>query len=85
MPVTVSETVVAADVEPEVPVTVIEYVPATALEATVKPSVEVPAPVIDAGLKLGVSPVGIPLAVSAIAELNPPVTVLVIVELPVPP
>lgn len=41
-----------------------------------------PAPVIVPGLKPIVTPLGCPLADSVIAELNPPVTVLVIVELP---
>lgn len=41
---------------------------------------EVPAPVIEVGLKETVTPVGWPLAVSAMAESNPPVTVLVTVE-----
>lgn len=55
------------------------------VEATVMFMVEVPAPVIDVGLKLMVTPEGCPEAVKAIAELNPPVTVLVIVEFPVLP
>lgn len=44
--------------------------------------VELPVPIIDDGLKLIVTPEGWPEAVKVIAELNPPVTVLVIVELP---
>lgn len=47
--------------------------------------VELPAPVIDDGLKLIVTPEGCPEADNEIAELNPPVTVLVIVELPLLP
>lgn len=47
--------------------------------------VELPVPVIDAGLKLTVTPEGCPLALSVTAELNPPVTVLVMVELPALP
>ena len=43
---------------------------------------DVPAPVIDVGLKPTVTPLGCPLALNVIAELNPPVTVLVIVVLP---
>ncbi len=42
--------------------------------------VDVPAPVMDVGLKVAVTPDGSPLADKAIAELKPPVTVLVIVE-----
>lgn len=51
-------------------------------EATFIAMVEVPAPVIEVGLKLTVTPVGCPVAVKAIAESNPPVTVLVMVEVP---
>ena len=47
--------------------------------------VELPAPVIDVGLKLTVTPDGWPLALSEIAELNPPVTELVMVEVPALP
>lgn len=39
----------------------------------------------DAGLKLTVTPLGWPLAVSAIAESNPPETVVVIPEVPLLP
>lgn len=46
---------------------------------------ELPAPLIVAGLKPTVTPLGCPLADSVIVELNPPVTVLVIVELPALP
>lgn len=51
-------------------------------EATVIVMVEVPAPVIDVGLKPIVTPVGWPLADNEIAELKPPVTVLVIFDVP---
>jgi len=51
-------------------------------EATVIVMVEVPAPVIEVGLKPTVTPVGCPLADKEIAELNPPVTVLVMVDCP---
>lgn len=62
-------------------------VPAAAVEATVSVSLDVPDPgaAIDAGLKLAVTPVGNPDAASAIAELNPPETAVVMVELPVLP
>jgi len=85
VPVTVRETVVVSLVLPEVPVTVIVYVPGTVDAATVIVMVEVPAPVIDVGLKLTVTPVGWPLADKEIAESNPPVTVLVMVEVPTLP
>ena len=55
------------------------------LEATAIVMVEVPVPVIDAGLKLTVTPAGWPDAVRVTAESNPPVTVLVMVEVPLPP
>jgi hypothetical protein len=80
--VTVSDTVVFSVVLPEVPLTVIVYVPAAALEATAIDIVELPVPVIDVGLKVMVTPVGAPEADSATAESNPPLTVLVIVEEP---
>ena len=44
--------------------------------------VEVPAPVIEVGLKPTVTPVGWPLALKEITPLNPPVTVLVTVDVP---
>ena len=47
--------------------------------------VEFPAPVIELGLNDTVTPVGCPLAVRVIAESNPPLTALVIVEFPEPP
>lgn len=43
---------------------------------------ELPAPVIDDGLNPTVTPLGWPLADKVIDELKPPVTALVIVELP---
>jgi hypothetical protein len=83
--VTVNDTVVVLVVDPLVPVTVMLYVPAVAVEPTVKVSVELPAPVIEVGLNAAVTPVGMPLAVSAMAELKPPVTAEVIVDVPVAP
>jgi hypothetical protein len=47
--------------------------------------VDVPAPVIEAGLKLTETPAGCPLADKETAELNPPLTVDVIVDVPLPP
>ena len=67
---------------PEVPVTVMLYVPMTVDEATAIVMVEVPAPVIEVGLKLTVTPVGWPVADKVMAELKPPVTVLLMVEFP---
>lgn len=80
--VTVSETEVVFVVLPEVPVTVMVYVPVAVVEATVNVAVEVPAPVIEVGLKPTVTPVGWPLAVNATAESKPPVTELVMVDVP---
>ena len=72
-----SGTVVVCVMPPPVPVTVIVYVPVAVVEATVMVMVEVPEPgaVMDAGLKLTVTPVGWPVAVKSIAELKPPETV----------
>src|ERR1039457_2792347 len=52
---------------------------------TVRVMVEVPAPVIEVGLKPTVTPVGWPVADKEMAESKPPVTVLVIVEVPALP
>jgi len=57
-------------------------VPGAVDEATLMVIVEVPAPVIEVGLKVTVTPVGWPLADKEIAESNPSVTVLVMVEVP---
>lgn len=83
--VTVSDTVVVLTMLPEVPVTVIGYVPALTEEPTVIDMVELPDPVIEVGLKLTVTPVGRPVAVRSITELNPPVTELEMVDEPVLP
>jgi len=56
--VTVSETVVVSVVLPEVPFTVMVYVPVAVLAATAIVMVEVPVPVIEVGLKVTVTPVG---------------------------
>ena len=81
-PVTDSETVVVAVMLPDVPVTVMLYVPGTVDDATFSVMVEVPVPVIEAGLNPMVTPVGWPLAVKVTAESKPPVTVLVMVDVP---
>ena len=49
---------------------------------TAKDAVEVPAPVIDVGLKVTVTPAGWPDADKAMAESKPPVTAEVMVEVP---
>jgi len=87
VPVTVSDTLVLTTVLPDVPVTVIEYVPATAVEATVNASVDEPEPgaAIEVGVKAAVTPVGRPVAVSAIAASNPSTTAVVIVVDPLLP
>lgn len=82
VPVTVRDTVVLSTVLPEVPVTLMLYVPTAVDEATVSVMVEVPAPVIEVGLKPTLTPVGWPVADKVMAESKPPVTVLVIVEVP---
>ena len=56
--VTVSVTVVVSVVLPDVPVTVMGYVPAIVVEATAIVMIEVPVPVIEVGLKVTVTPVG---------------------------
>ncbi len=57
------------------------------VEATASVSVDEPEPgaAMDVGLKVAVTPVGCPVAVRAIAELKPPETVVVIVEVPLLP
>ena len=85
--VTVSDTVAVCMIPPPVPVTVIGYVPAVVVEATVMVMLDVPEPGAgtDVGLKLTVTPVGWPLADKAIAELKPPEMAVVIVDVPLLP
>jgi|HubBroStandDraft_4_1064222.scaffolds.fasta_scaffold16979_4 hypothetical protein len=85
--VTVRETVAVCVVLPPVPATVIVYVPIAVVEATAMVMVELPEPgaAIDVGLKLTVTPAGWPLALKAMAELKPPETAVVIVDVPLPP
>ena len=59
--------------------------PVAAEESTVKVRVELPAPVMDAGLKPAVTPVGWPDAVKLIAESKLFTTVEVIVDVPLLP
>ncbi len=67
--------------------TVIGYVPVAVVEATAKVMVEVPDPGagMGVGLKLTVTPVGWPVADKATAELNPPDTATVTVDVPLLP
>ena len=81
-PVTVRVTVVVSVVLPDVPVTVMGYTPVTVDEATVIVIVEVPSPVIEVGLKLTVTPFGWPVADNVMAESKPPVTELMMLEVP---
>lgn len=85
--VTVRDTVAVCVIPPPVPVMVMVDVPAAAVEATVRVSVDVPEPgaAMDVGLNAAVTPVGMPDADNAIAELNPPETKVVMVDLPVLP
>jgi len=64
---------------------VIGKVPRGAFRATVSVKSDVPAPVMDVGLKLPVTPVGIPVADKATAESNPPVTETVTTAYPLCP
>lgn len=72
---------------PPLPVIVMVYVPVLVVLAAVSVYFDLPEPgaAIDAGLKLPVNPVGRPDAESAIAELNPPETVVVTVTYPLEP
>src|SRR5579871_781555 len=80
----VSEIVALCVMPPPVPVTVMLLVPGVAVLATENVSVELPLPgtAIDVGLKLAVTPAGRPDADNEIALLKPPLTVVLIVELP---
>jgi hypothetical protein len=62
-------------------------VPVAAVDATVRVNEDVPEPgaAMDVGLNAAVTPVGKPEADKATAELNPPETVVVMVDLPVLP
>ena len=81
---TVSVTVVLCWIPPPLPVTVMGYVPTGVLAPTVIVMVELPAPGagILLGLKLTVVPVGTPEADRLIELLKPPLTAVVIVEVP---
>jgi hypothetical protein len=76
-------TVVVCVMPPPLAVTVMGEVPVAAEEPTAMVIVELPAPPeIDVGLKLTATPLGAPEADNEIAELNPPMLVVVIVDVP---
>jgi len=60
-------------------------VPGEVDEATLIVIVEVPAPMMEVGSKVTLTPLGSPDAERAIDELNPPETAVVIVEVPLLP
>ena len=80
----VSAMVVVCVMVPPVAVTVTFTVPVVAVAVAVNVSVELPPPgaAMEDGLKLAVTPAGNPDAERATAELNPPLTVVEMVELP---
>jgi hypothetical protein len=82
---TVNVSVVVFFVVPLVPVMVIVEVPVGAVLDTVSVKSDVPEPVTDVGLKLPVTPDGIPLADSVTGESNPPVAVTVTTPYPLWP
>src|SRR5579871_777427 len=82
--VIVKEMVALWVIPPPVALTVMLLVPGVAVLATANVSVELPLPgaAMDVGLKLAVTPVGRPATDRETAELKPPLTVVVSVELP---
>lgn len=77
--------VVVFFVLPLVPVIVIVEVPVGAESETVRVKSDVPEPVTEVGLKLPVTPVGIPVADNATAESNPPEALTVTTAYPLWP
>jgi hypothetical protein len=75
-------TVVVCRVLPLVAVTVMVWLPVEALRPTVMVMVELPAPVMEEGLKLTELPLPSPEALSEIGESNPPVAAVVMVTWP---
>lgn len=63
-------------------VMLIVYVPVGVDVDVATVMVEVPAPVIEVGLNPTVTPVGCPVALKEMAELNPPTTELVMLDVP---
>lgn len=84
MTVTVREITAVWVMPPPVAVTVTLNVPVVAVPPTVNVKVELPLPgaAIEVGLKPAVTPDGRPETDNASAALNPPVTLVVMVELP---
>ena len=84
---TVSAMVAVCVNPPPVPVTVMVDVPAATVEGTVMVTADVPEPgaAMDVGLKATVTPDGWPVALSAMAESNPPETFVVMVDEPLLP
>jgi hypothetical protein len=82
---TVKVRVVVSETLPLVPLMVMTWVPVGALLETVRVKSDVPEPVTEVGLKLPVTPVGMPVAESATAESNPPVAVTVTTAYPLWP
>ena len=80
----VRATVAVCVTPPPVPVMVMVREPVVALRLTVMVMVEVPAPVIDVGLKATVTLEPVTVPDRAMAELNPPLTAVVMVTFPVP-
>ena len=82
--VTVSVTVAVCWIPPPLPVTVIGYVPSGVLVPTAIVMVEVPPPGagIVLGLKLTVVPAGAPVADKLMALLKPPLTWVVMFDVP---
>jgi len=70
---------------PLTPLTVIVYVPTVVVEATERVSVDVPGPVMEAGLNVAVTPAGWPKADKPMGESKSPVTAEVIVVVPLLP
>lgn len=78
----VNFTVACCVMPPPVPVIVIVRVPAAALRLTVMVRVDVPAPLIDVGLKPSVTLEPVTVPDRLMAELKPPLTAVVMVTFP---